>query len=276
VAWVNRGTLHLIRSEDYWLVQALTTPQLMASIRRRMENRRVTPTQAGRGVRAITRAIERNGPQTREQLRAVLVRAKVPVEEQALALVITIACVRGLIVRGPMRGTRQAFVLVREWLGDPPRPTRDREQMLRELAVRYLSGHGPATAADLMKWAGLPLRDVRAGFKAASDKIVELDAGLVDLKRRSRSDGVPPPKLLGPWEPLLVGWKEREWVLGRNVSSVVLGGLFKSFALVDGVAVATWTLTRGRPTLEPFAPIPRGKLTVLERDVDGVERFLKR
>ena len=36
VTWVNRGTLHLIRAEDYPLLHALTTPQLWTSCRTRL------------------------------------------------------------------------------------------------------------------------------------------------------------------------------------------------------------------------------------------------
>jgi hypothetical protein len=28
VSWLNRGTLHLVRAEDYWWPHPLTTPQL--------------------------------------------------------------------------------------------------------------------------------------------------------------------------------------------------------------------------------------------------------
>src|SRR6516162_4789931 len=28
VTWLNRGTLHLVRAEDYWWLHPLTTPQL--------------------------------------------------------------------------------------------------------------------------------------------------------------------------------------------------------------------------------------------------------
>src|SRR5205085_5800942 len=30
ISWLNRGTLHLVRSEDYWWLHALTTPPLHA------------------------------------------------------------------------------------------------------------------------------------------------------------------------------------------------------------------------------------------------------
>ena len=278
VTWVNRGTLHLIRSEDYPLLQALTTPQLATANRRRLQQEGVSPAAAERGVKAIVRAIERDGPRTREELRAALVRAKVPVAGQALVHVLMLASLRGLIVRGPMRGTRQAFVLVRDWLDAPPGGgrARDRDAMLGELAVRYLAGHGPASERDLVWWAGLPLRDVRTGLRIAEDRIVALDDELIDLKRRRSSTAAPRARLLGPWEPLIVGWTERDWVLGPHRPRITVGGLFNPFALAGGHAVALWRWEKGRPSIEPFTPIARRDEAALERDADAIERFFER
>src|SRR5919108_5540460 len=36
VTWLNRGTLHLVRSEDYPWLQALTAPRLFTSVTRRL------------------------------------------------------------------------------------------------------------------------------------------------------------------------------------------------------------------------------------------------
>ena len=36
VTWLNRGTLHLVRSEDYPLIHAVTTPPLRRSVERRL------------------------------------------------------------------------------------------------------------------------------------------------------------------------------------------------------------------------------------------------
>ena len=41
----------------------------------------------------------------------------------------------------------------------------DRDSALAELARRFLAGHAPADERDLAKWAGLPLRDARAGLR---------------------------------------------------------------------------------------------------------------
>ena len=86
-------------------------------------------------------------------------------EGQALYHLLFQASLRGLIVRGPMAGKKQAYVLVRDWLPDA-KPV-DRDAALGEFARRYLVGHGPATDRDLARWAGIPLRDARAGLAAA-------------------------------------------------------------------------------------------------------------
>jgi hypothetical protein len=50
ITWVNRGTLHLICSEDYAWLHALTTPPLLTGCMRRLKQEQVTPGAAERGV----------------------------------------------------------------------------------------------------------------------------------------------------------------------------------------------------------------------------------
>src|SRR5207237_1004861 len=90
-----------------------------------------------------------------------------------------------------------AFVLVRDWFGDPGAV--DRDAALAELARRYLAGHGPAGDRDLAKWAGLPLRDVRRGLAAIASELEQGSDGLVDLAGRPGGDVLPAPSA-PPWE----------------------------------------------------------------------------
>src|SRR6478672_4959603 len=69
VTWLNRGTLHLVRSEDYPWLQTLTTPPLFNGNARRLAQEGVSPGDAERGVEAIERALADEGPRTRVQLR---------------------------------------------------------------------------------------------------------------------------------------------------------------------------------------------------------------
>ena len=182
-------------------------------------------------------------------------------------------------MRGPIIGGDQAFVLVRNWLGDPPgglagNSGTDREADLSLLARRFLTGHGPADERDLAKWAGITLGDARRGLRAAGADLEERPDGLADLAGRDAPQGRAGPKLLGGFDPLLHGWVDRTPVLGSNETIVTTNGIFRPFALVDGRAVATWNMPRGRVTLEPFGRIAAPILEDLDREARDVERFL--
>jgi hypothetical protein len=273
VCWLNRGTLHLVRREDYGWLHLLTTPQLATGNARRLAQEGVSPREAERGVEVVVDALATEGPLTRAVLRDRLAAAGVPVAGQALVHVLALASLRGAVVRGPVVGSDQAFVLVDDWLG--PRPAEpDRDAALTTLARRYLAGHGPATDRDLAKWAGLPLGDVRRGLTLLDDELERGQDGLVDLVGRGDAGPPPPPRLLGAFDPLLHGWTSREPVLGAYTHVVTTNGLFRPFALVDGRAAATWGLVRGRVELRPFAPLPRQVEAALAQDAADVERFL--
>lgn len=260
VTWVNRGTLHLVRSEDYPWLHALTTPQLATSNATRLGQEGVSPEQAERGVQVVTRLLS-DGPQTKLALRDALQSADVPVARQALIHVLFLATLRGVCVRGPMIGKEQAFVLVRDWL--PPAPHVDRDQALGELARRYLAGHGPSSDRDLAKWAGITLGDARKALAQVSPALVD-------------AAPLPPPRLLGPFDELLMGWASREPVLGDHSGVVTINGIFKPIMLVRGKAVGTWAMPGGTVGLQPFAPLSATVTKALARDADDVQRFLQR
>ncbi len=272
ITWLNRGTLHLVRSEDYPWLHALTTPPLRTSANRRLAQEDVSAEAVERGVATIERALADQGPLTRLQLRERLEAAGVPVAGQALLHLLFLAAVRGIAVRGPMVGNDHAYVLATDWL-DAPKPV-DRDAALAELARRYLIGHAPADDRDLARWAGLPLRDARAGLAAIASELVERDDGLLHLSARPPIAEIPGPRLLGPFDPLLLGWTSREAVLGPHTQLVTINGIFKPFGMVKGRAVATWRLSRGKVTIEPLGRITKQANAALAADAADVERFM--
>jgi Winged helix DNA-binding domain len=272
VTWLNRGTLHLVRSEDYPWLQALTTPPLLTSSRRRLRQEGVGEAQAERALATIERALADEGPLTRVQIRERLEEADVRTEGQATIHLLFLAAVRGLVVRGPMAGKQHAYALVHDWLGK--QAAVDREAALAELARRYLAGHQPASDRDLAKWAGLPLRDARAGLAAIGSELEETEGGLVRLGGSSPPAEPPPPRLLGAYDPLLLGWTSRAPVLGDHEPRIVTGGLFRPFVLAEGRAVGGWRWQRNEVSLEPFERLPPGVAAALEADATDVARFL--
>jgi len=273
ITWLNRGTLHLVASEDYPWLHALTTPPLMTSSLTRLAQVGVDLTAAQRGVTVIERALAREGPLTRLQLRERLRSAGLPTEGQALIQLLYRAALQGVLVRGPMIGREHAYVLVSDWLPRPP--PFERARALAELARRYLAGHGPAGERDLARWAGLPLRDARAGLAAiAPRRLDQRPDGLLDLAGRPRAARVPAPRLLGAFEPLLLGWRSRGPVLGELEPAIVSGGVFRGFALVGGRAVAGWRFAGAGIQLDPRAALSDADSTALHSDAVAVLEFL--
>jgi DNA glycosylase AlkZ-like len=273
VTWLNRGTLHLVRAEDYWWLHPLTTPQLRTGNSRRLAQEGVPPEDAERAVAVVRAALAADGPLTRSQLRGRVAAAGVRTEAQAMVHILALASIRGLIVRGPVAGRDQAFVLVRDWLGPPP-PAMSREAVLGELARRYLAGHAPAADRDLAQWAGIGLRDARLGLARCGaiqrvDGLAELPANL-----RRAAAALPPPLLLGAFQPLLLGWASRDPIVGPNRRIVTVNGLFRPFALAGGRAVATWNIARGQVVLAPFAQLDDKTRAALNTDAADVMRFL--
>ncbi|HEX6781556.1 MAG TPA: winged helix DNA-binding domain-containing protein [Solirubrobacterales bacterium] len=272
ITWLNRGTLHLVRGEDYPWLHALTAPTHFASCKRRLQQEGMSEREGERAMEAIEKTLAEEGPLSGKDLRARLEEAGVETEGQLFIHLMFMAAARGILVRGPMLGRQHAYVLVRDWLGEQ-KPV-DRERAVAELARRYLVGHGPADDRDLARWAGLPLRDARAGLEAIASELEQREDGLVELKGRPAAAPLPPPRLLGAFDPLLLGWTSREEVVGPHEVLVTINGIFRPFALVDGRAVARWGLAGGKVTIEHLGKVRRKDAAALEDEAQRVLEYL--
>jgi hypothetical protein len=275
ITWLNRGTLHLVRSEDYWLLQQLTVrPRYQQACLRHAAAGGVSEADAEKAVTIIADALAAEGPLTRVQLGDRIAAAGIRATDMAPLHLIMLTCLRGLVVRGPMIGAQQAYVLVRDWLGSAPAPL-DRDTALAELARRYLAGHGPASDGDLAKWAGLPLGEARRGLVAIAPLLRDREDGLAQLAgTRSDAAELPAPTLLGPYDPVLLGWASRQPILGPHRQIVTVNGLFRPFALVHGRAAGTWTWSGGQVTLQKFGELTDHAEAELAADAQDVRRFL--
>jgi hypothetical protein len=275
VGWLMRGTLHLVGRDDYTWLLALTAPGRLAGNARRLGQEGVSPDDADRAVAIIERALADEGPLTRPELAERIAARGIRTEGQAMPHLLMLAALRGVAVLGPLRDDgAHAFVLAHDWLGGAPAPV-ERDGALAELARRYLRGHGPANAADLAAWAGLALRDARAGLDAIAQEL-RGRGDLLDLAQRAPAPDAVPPRLLPAFDPYMLGWKDRAFAVPARHARRVHpgGGMVRATATVDGRAVGTWTLPGGKVALEFFGRPHAEARAALQREADEVERFL--
>jgi hypothetical protein len=165
------------------------------------------------------------------------------------------------------------------WLGQPRVDPDDAAELF---VRRYLAGYGPATKADLLRFAALRAKDVRAGFDALEPKLTQFEADdgrtLLDLRRAPRpaADTPAPVRFLPEWDHLVLGYDDRTRVLPPEYQPAVIkknGDVLPTF-LVDGLVAGVWRYEDGRVKTEPFAPLPRSARRELEDEGRRLAAFL--
>jgi hypothetical protein len=231
ITWLMRGTLHLVRAQDVGWLHALFAPRMEAGNRRRLAQLGVS------GVSGLVARIGESLPATRAELAAVC-----GLEGQAIVHVLA----RAAIERVVMLDVQRRFV--------PFAPGAEVEDPRAELGRRFGACHADAGPEDLAHWSGLPLRDARAAFVAGE-----------------HADGPVPLRLLGAFDELLLGWKDRTPVVpaahARDVHPG--GGILRPVVVEDGEAIGTWSQPGGRVKLSLWRDA--GDAAALEAEMAAVE-----
>ena len=154
--WTVRGTAHLIAADDLPWIDALTGPRN----RRRFDALMVKRENLGVARAILEPAIDilAAGPMTRADLIERLDERGLPsLGDRSINILMPWLASSGRVI-GLADGR---FVAT-----DPPPPV-DEDEALATLARRYLAGYGPASAADLARWSGLPVTACRRALEAA-------------------------------------------------------------------------------------------------------------
>ena len=282
VAWLGRGTLHLVGRDDYPWLLGLTAPTRLATSRRRLAQEGVAPDDAERAVKIVERALADDGPADprRSWPSASPPRASAPRARPRRTCSCSPRCAGSRCSARCATDGGHAFALTRDWLGAAPPPElagAERDAALAELARRYLAGHGPAAPADLAAWSGLPLRDARAGLEAIASELAERDDDLVDLAAREPAPDAIPARLLPAFDPYLLGWKDRAFAVPARHAEARASRRRDACAPrrpSTGCAVGTWSAPGGEVELELFGRVRRRRARRrCEADADDVARF---
>jgi hypothetical protein len=179
---VLRATWHFVLPDDIrWLLE-LTAPGLRRTWQSLQQSLATSGAELERSQRVVVDALTAEGPLTRKALADHLHEAGLPAEGQRLGLVLGAAELEALICSGP----GETYALLSERA--PAARRLDRDEALAEIALRYFTGHGPATERDLAYWATLTVTDVRRGLVAVADRLQRVEC---DGRTYWAADGPP-------------------------------------------------------------------------------------
>lgn len=114
---------------------------------------------------------------------------------------------------------------------------------VNELIRRYLEGYGPAGREDFVAWSGLRSRDFPASPAVKAQR-------------------VPRVRLLGHFDPYLLGYRDRSFTLDPVHAKQVQrgGGFLRPVVLLDGRVVGTWSRAGKDVAIEAWEPVPEDEL----------------
>jgi hypothetical protein len=256
-SWPMRGTLHLVPPEDLGWMLRLTADRTIKSMATRRTTLGLTDADIARVHELAFEHLSGGRSLSRDALLAVFDAGGVATASQrGYHLLVHLALTR-TIVFGPVTRTaagtaQQSFVLLDEWVPDPRRL--EREEALGEFAVRYFTGHGPATVRDFAWWSSMTLKDARAGLAIARDRLEELELDGEALYLAAGTEPAPRAVFALPgFDEYLLGYQSRDAALApEHFERIVPGknGLLLPTIVDDGEVVGTW-----RRTVKPKAVV---------------------
>ncbi|MFK8906491.1 winged helix DNA-binding domain-containing protein [Streptomyces sp. YS-3] len=263
-ATLMRLTLHVVLSEDYRGFREAMEPTLRSS---RLGDARfraggLTAEDAGPLVEGLLAYAEqpRSSAELGEWFAERLGR---PLESGAQRMLRQYAPLWHAPTGGPW-----AFTHRLSYVAAAQRPATDEPEAadagLRALILRYLSGFGPASTADMAQFALVHRPRVKAAVKALGDRLEQLEGPdgtvLYDLPGapRPEEDTPAPPRLMAMWDSVLLAHADRSRVIPPEYRKHVtrVNGDVLPTLLVDGRVAGVWRATDGGIEAGAFHPLP--------------------
>ena len=288
---VLRPTWHFVRADDLGWLLDLTGPRVQRVTGQQLRTvHGLDDAAVDRAVSMVVEAIGANGARTRSQLGEELASRGMSGRGpsgggQFLMILLAHAELAGLICSGRRVDGEHTYAR----LSDRAPSTRrlDRDEALAELALRYMTGHGPATERDLAYWASLTLGQARAGLDQVRDRLERFDDG---GRTYWHAPGEAPPTdpsatqprghLLQILDESYRGYQDSRWVL--DAAGIVPRSREPAIgmALVDGQLVAsvrrTVTTERVRFDVQPYRRLRSAEMDALKEAANRYGQFLAR
>ncbi len=269
---VLRPTWHYVHADDaLWLIE-LTRDRVLPIV-----DQQLAP--LGDRMPALIDVVIETLAETPERTRAELADALAQRGHELTGMQLMLLAghleLHAMICSGAPRGTDHTYALFADRVGSPRRL--ERAEALTELAVRYFTSHGPATARDLAYWATLTLTDVRTGLDGRAGRLESFEH---DDRTYWHAPGAPPKRAFPPGHLLQVldetyrGYQDSRWVLDADGLAARGRESAIGMALVDGQMVGGMRRVMAASTvtfeIRPLRPLGSEEMTAIR---DAAARY---
>ena len=279
---VLRPTWHFVRAEDVGWLLDLTGPRVRRVTGQQLRNTHgLDERSIDQAVAAVTEALASRGQLTRAQLADELRERGIPGSGQMLMILLAHAELDGLICSGGIVDAEHTYALMGERVPTPRRL--GRTEALAELALRYFTGHGPATERDLAYWATLSLTDVRAGLQQVRDRLDSFQRdGRTFWHAPADAPGGPQQPaghLLQILDETYRGYQDSRWVLDAAADVPRTRETAAGMALVDAQLLAAMRRTIAHDhvqfDLRPYRALTSPQIEALDQAARRYGEYLR-
>lgn len=242
---VLRPTWHFVLPEDIRWMQTLTSPRVRSSMTAYHRTLGLDEKTCRRSAEVIRRALEGNKALTRREIGDVLARARIKHNRlQPLAHLVMRAELDAVVCSGPRRGKESTYALVDERA--PKVRERDRDESIRDLAIRYFSTRGPASAHDFAWWSGLSAADARRGTELLPKEFAtgRFNDTTMWFLERALPRATPMAHVLPNYDEYFIGLRDRSAIGGRvrdvKFAATPDNPFFAHLVFVNGDLVGGW------------------------------------
>ncbi len=151
----------------------------------------------------------------------------------------------------------------------------DNKKPISDLIYRYFKYYGPATRQDFLHWSGLKYKEIKEDL----DEYIKSAKYIYINNKKYYYESLPDfneikinyPIILGKFDPLLISYEDKEWVLNGNNKSLIwkAAGQVEGVILVSNGLKGTWhyKLRRNKIIFEinEIIPFTKGEKNKLEK-----------
>jgi hypothetical protein len=280
---ILRPTWHFVSADDIHWMFDLSNPRLKPIYRSYVKTTGADELLIYRAIPFLEKVLMDDKHMTKKEINDVLQTHNILLDNVHLNMLIHYAEMEGIMVNGRLKGNKQTFTLLEEWV--PRKETLHKEEALERLARRFFTSHAPATLNDFAWWSGLTLTECKQAIEMIKiDFVCEMVNG---REFWMRNDVIIPPVsgdsalLLPPFDEFAISYKNRSELINETHYSKVMtkNGIFSPTVMWKGEIIGLWkkTAQKGIPKIELsfFEKMPEKVQRLFEPEIKRLEQFYK-